>query len=71
VLKILHKDGHTIYTDFIARAVTLGGKVYGLGTAFDITESVTAAENRLRMERQILEAQKLESLGLQIGRAHV
>ncbi len=67
VLKILHKDGHTIYTDFIARAVTLGGKVYGLGTAFDITDSVMAAENRLRMERQILEAQKLESLGLLAG----
>ncbi len=67
VLKILHKDGHTIHTDFIARAVTLGGKVCGLGTAFDITDRVTAAEEHLRMERQILEAQKLESLGLLAG----
>lgn len=68
VLKLLHKDGHTmIYTDFIARAVTLGGKVYGLGTAFDITDRVLATEDRLRMERQILEAQKLESLGLLAG----
>lgn len=66
-LKLLHKDGHTIYTDFIARAVTLGGQVYGLGTAFDITDRVLAAEDRLRMERQILEAQKLESLGLMAG----
>jgi len=67
VLKLLHKDGHTIHTDFIARAVTLGGQVYGLGTAFDITDRVMAAEDRLRMERQILEAQKLESLGLLAG----
>jgi PAS domain S-box-containing protein len=67
VLKLLHKDGHTVYTEFIARAVTLGEKVYGLGTAFDITDRVMAAENRLMMERQILEAQKLESLGLLAG----
>ncbi len=67
VLKLLHKDGHPIYTDFIARPVTLGGKVYGLGTAFDITDRVLAAEDRLRIERQILEAQKLESLGLLAG----
>lgn len=67
VLKLLHKDGHTLYTDFIARAVTLGGQVYGLGTAFDITDRVMAAEDRLRLERQILEAQKLESLGLLAG----
>ncbi|MBL0211296.1 MAG: PAS domain S-box protein [Holophagaceae bacterium] len=67
-LKLLHKDGQTtIYTDFIARAVKLGGQVYGLGTAFDITDRVVAAEDRLRMERQILEAQKLESLGLMAG----
>ena len=67
VLKLLHKDGRTIYTDFIARAVTLGGKVFGLGTAFDITDRVMAAEDRLRMECQMLEAQKLESLGLMAG----
>ena len=67
VLKLRHKDGRTRYADFIARAVTLGGKVYGLGTAFDITDRVMDAENRLRMERQILEAQKLESLGLLAG----
>ncbi len=67
VLKLLHKDGRTLYTDFIARAVMLGGKVYGLGTAFDITDRVVAAEDRLRMERHILEAQKLESLGLLAG----
>ncbi|MDE3244951.1 MAG: PAS domain S-box protein [Acidobacteriota bacterium] len=67
VLKLRHKDGRTIYADFIARAVTLGGKVYGLGTAFDITDRVVDTENRLRLERQILEAQKLESLGLLAG----
>ncbi len=67
VLKILHKDGHTIHTDFIARAVILGGKVYGLGTAFDISDRVKSSEDRLRMERQLLEAQKLESLGLLAG----
>ena len=67
VLKLLHKDGRTIYTDFIASAVTLGGKIYGLGTAFDITDRVMAAEDRLRMERQMLGAQKLESLGLMAG----
>ena len=67
VMKLLHKSGHTIYVDFIARAVTLGGKVYGLGTAFDITDRVHATEERLRLERQLLEAQKLESLGLLAG----
>lgn len=67
VMKLLRKDGKTIYADFIARAVTLGGKVYGLGTAFDITDQVRSTEDRLRTERQMFETQKLESLGLMAG----
>jgi nitrogen-specific signal transduction histidine kinase/CheY-like chemotaxis protein len=41
--------------------------VLGLGTAFDVTERVRANEARLKVERKLLEAQKLESLGLLAG----
>jgi PAS domain S-box-containing protein len=61
------KDGDTRWIDFAAGTVTLGGRVLGLGTAFDVTERVKATEARLKVERKLLEAQKLESLGLLAG----
>jgi two-component system, cell cycle sensor histidine kinase and response regulator CckA len=44
------------------------GRVIGLiGVALDVTERVEAEEGRLALERKLLEAQKLESLGLLAG----
>ncbi len=61
------KQGETRWIDFAAGVVTLGGRALGLGTAFDVTERVKANEARLKVERKLLEAQKLESLGLLAG----
>jgi PAS domain S-box-containing protein len=61
------KEGETRWIDFAAGTVTLGDRVYGLGTAFDVTERVRANEARLKVERKLLEAQRLESLGLLAG----
>jgi PAS domain S-box-containing protein len=61
------KAGETRWIDFAAGTVILGDRVLGLGTAFDVTERVKATEARLKVERKLLEAQKLESLGLLAG----
>lgn len=61
------KQGETRWIDFAAGTVTLGNRRFGLGTAFDVTERVKANEGRLKLERKLLEAQKLESLGLLAG----
>lgn len=65
--RLLTKTGETRWIDFASGTVVLGGRVLGLGTAFDVTERVQANEARLKVERKLLEAQKLESLGLLAG----
>ena len=65
--RIQTKQGETRWIDFAAGTVTLGERVYGLGTAFDVTERVKANDARLKVERKLLEAQRLESLGLLAG----
>jgi PAS domain S-box-containing protein len=65
--RLLTKGGQTRWIDFAAGTVSLGGRTLGLGTAFDVTERVKATEARLKVERKLLEAQKLESLGLLAG----
>ena len=65
--RLLTKQGETRWIDFAAGTVVLGDRVLGLGTAFDVTERVKANEARLKVERKLLEAQKLESLGLLAG----
>jgi len=65
--RLLTKQGEVRWIDFAAGTVILGDRRLGLGTAFDVTERVKANEARLRAERKLLEAQKLESLGLLAG----
>ncbi|GLH69600.1 hypothetical protein GETHPA_11330 [Geothrix rubra] len=65
--RLLTRDGATRWIDFTAGTVQVGERTLGLGTAFDVTDRVVATEARVGMERQLLEAQKLESLGLLAG----
>jgi PAS domain S-box-containing protein len=65
--RLLTKQGETRWIDFAAGAMPLGDRAVGLGTAFDVTDRVEAHEANLQMERKLLEAQKLESLGLLAG----
>jgi two-component system, cell cycle sensor histidine kinase and response regulator CckA len=65
--RTLTKEGEVRWVDFAAGAIHFGNRQLGLITAFDITERVQANEARLGMERKLLEAQKLESIGLLAG----
>ncbi len=65
--RVLTKSGETRWVDFTANRASFGGHAYGLGTVFDVTDRVGAVDARIKMERRLLEAQKLESLGLLAG----
>ena len=65
--RIINRAGETRWVDFSAATITLRGRIYGLGTALDITDRMSAHEEHLQMERKLLDAQKLESLGLLAG----
>ncbi len=65
--RVLTRDGEVRWMDLSVTTIMLRGKRYGLGTALDVTERVKAGEDMLAMERRLLDAQKLESLGLLAG----
>jgi PAS domain S-box-containing protein len=65
--RVLTRNGETRWMDLSVTTITLRGKRYGLGTALDVTERVRTGEERMAMERRLLDAQKLESLGLLAG----
>jgi PAS domain S-box-containing protein len=61
------KDGEIIPTEVIARLVKIGGQRVNLSTCRDIRERRRAEKDRLELERRVLHAQKLESLGVLTG----
>ena len=65
--RLVGKDGAARWIDFTAGKIRWGGRTLGLATAFDVTDRVRAVEERLQLERKMLEAQRLESLGLLAG----
>jgi len=62
-----HQDGHLFWVEVHLRKVKLGPHERLVVTARDITDRKVAEEERLKFERRIQEAQKLESLGLLAG----
>jgi PAS domain S-box-containing protein len=70
--RIVRKDGelrHILGSAMMVRDAA-GAPARVVGTAIDITEQVAADEQRQRLEAQIQQAQKLESLGILAGIAH-
>lgn len=67
--QICRKDGRIIWVSQSARAVrdARGNLSYYEGTVEDITGRKHAEEQRLALERKLLETQKLESLGILAG----
>ncbi len=65
----LAKDGRRLTLVFNAKAVwdERGTVVGSRGTAYDVTERKRAEEDKLELERRLLHAQKLESLGVLAG----
>ncbi len=68
-LRFVAKDGSVKWLEAFGRAIrSQSALVLGLtGTLVDITHRKRAEEERLYLERKMLEAQKLESLGLLTG----
>ena len=66
--RVKHADGS--WRQFIANGTSyrdISGEIRYLGVARDITGQKKAEEERLNLERQLLNAQKLESLGVLAG----
>ncbi|ANT64774.1 PAS domain-containing sensor histidine kinase [Prosthecochloris sp. CIB 2401] len=68
---VLHKSGHTVPVEIISQMITLKNQKLTYGIFRDITERKRAEEARKKLETQLLNWQKLETLGtLSGGIAH-
>jgi PAS domain S-box-containing protein len=67
-LTVVTKDGRRVPLEVNTRLLFVGDRPVGVqGIARDITDRRHAEEQRLRLEQQILHAQKLEGLGVLAG----
>lgn len=64
---LITKSGEAKRFYFTGVRLVIDGKTYITGIGIDITERQRAEEQRRRLELQILQAQKLESLGILAG----
>ncbi|TRZ99155.1 MAG: PAS domain-containing sensor histidine kinase, partial [Deltaproteobacteria bacterium] len=62
-----HKDGHIFSLEVAAGLVSFGGESYIQSFHRDVTERKRAEEEKRSLERQVQQAQKLESLGVLAG----
>jgi PAS domain S-box-containing protein len=70
-VRLRRYDGEIRETLFSARIIELNGKRYLLGRSHDITEVKRAEEEKRELERQLMQAHRIESLGgLAGGIAH-
>jgi two-component system cell cycle sensor histidine kinase/response regulator CckA len=67
VAKHLAKDGHVIPTEVNSRTVVIGGRRYFISICRDVSERLAAEEARRKLEAKMVQAQKLESLGVLAG----
>ncbi len=65
--KARHKSGRSFWVEVNATYAEIVGKPRFIVTVRDISDRKTAEEERLKLERQISQTQKLESLGVLAG----
>ncbi len=61
------KDGTEFYSEVMGQMIEVNGQTAVLGTVRDITDRLQHDEEKRSLERQLLHAQKLESLGILAG----
>jgi PAS domain S-box-containing protein len=61
------KDGRLIPVEITANYIEFDGKEYNCASARDITERKRAEEESVRLQDQLIQAQKMEALGLLAG----
>jgi PAS domain S-box-containing protein len=68
-LTTLHrrKDGTTFPVEILVKQFTFDGELYSVSFAKDITERLNAEQEKAKLESRMLQAQKLESLGVLAG----
>jgi len=66
-MKVLRRDGSTLLTESTSVPITLNGEPAILIISQDISARKQAEAERIAMERRLLHAQKLESLGVLAG----
>jgi len=66
-IRFKRKDGNILYTDLSPAMIDLGGKKYVLTIFKDITERKRAEAEKQKLEAQLLQAQKMESVGRLAG----
>ncbi|MDZ7665268.1 MAG: PAS domain S-box protein [Desulfotignum sp.] len=65
--RILRRDGRKVDAEFNNKRITVSGKHYMHTTARDITERKWAEKERDKLQSQLLQAQKMESVGRLAG----
>jgi two-component system cell cycle sensor histidine kinase/response regulator CckA len=61
------KDGKIIYTDIVTSKMDIDGKICNVGFFTDITKRKKAEEEKENLNQQLLQAQKMESVGRLAG----
>ena len=65
--KIMAKDGTEKWVDVAGASIMLGGKLAGIISVIDITKRKRAEEEKAKLQEQLLQSQKMESVGRLAG----
>jgi two-component system, cell cycle sensor histidine kinase and response regulator CckA len=62
-----HKNGHPVFTEFTAQVIEYEGKPAVMNIVRDVSERKQVEEEKLSLQEQLLQAQKMESVGRLAG----
>ncbi|GIW73391.1 MAG: hypothetical protein KatS3mg102_2933 [Planctomycetota bacterium] len=65
--ELVHKQGHRVPVELSASTVEVAGRRYALAIMHDVSERLRAEEQRQRLQAQLQQLQRMESLGTLAG----